>query len=100
MISFDEIKLNLRSQFSYLCSKASYNLIQLELSKNIGKSIRLYIVKNDNFLKKTPTEYLHILYEEQMSKLNQALLNDPNIIKIQSLFDVKFDKLDIKIIEQ
>lgn len=93
-----EIYLNLRSNFYFLYSKTSCETIQKELRKIFGKLIKLYIVENNNFLKKTPMEYLKLLYTEQKLKLSKNLLNDPNFIMIQSLFDVKFNETSVKII--
>lgn len=93
-----EIYLNLRSNFYYLYSKTSHYAIQNELRKNIGKFITLHVIKSDNFLRKTPIECLSILYEAHLSKQVKNFLKDPIFIMMQSIFDIEWNKLNIKII--
>lgn len=97
-VNFNEIHLYLRSKFYNLYSQTLHNIIQIELSKNLGKSIKLKIIKNDNFSKRTPMESLCLIYQKQLSKLAQNLLFDPNIIMIQSVFDIEFNASDITVI--
>lgn len=90
--------LNLRSSFYHLCSNILINNIQIELNKNIKKSIKLCIIENDDFLKKTPVEYLSFLYKMQKLELLQNFLLDPNFIMIKSFFDVELDESSIQFI--
>lgn len=98
IINTQTIHLNVRSDFYHLYSKTLHDKIQIELSKNIGKAIKLHIIKNDDYLKKTPIEYIYLIYQKQISKLVQNLLDDPKIIMIKSFFNIEFDKSDIEII--
>lgn len=99
IININEICLNLRSHFYYLYSQTLRDMIQLELNKNMGAtSIKLHIIKNDDFLKKTPMENLCLIYKQEISRLMQDFSNHPNVIMIKSFFNINFDKLDIHII--
>lgn len=98
VINNQKIYLNLRSQFYHLYSKIIRDTIQIELSRNIGTLIKLDIIKNDNFLQKTPMENLYNIYIKKLLKLKKNFLCDPNILMIKSFFDIKFNESDIKII--
>lgn len=98
VVSTDKIYLHVRPNYYALSSNELHNIIQTSLSKDIGKTIILYIEKNDNLIMKTPMENVRILYKEKILKEKQDLLRDPYIKIIKTLFDAEYQEDDIKIL--
>lgn len=97
-INNDQIYLYLRHNYQHMYSKELHSLLQKELSNNFEKLIVVHIIKNNNCLKKTPIEYIYMLYKDKILQLSQELLKDPYIKLVQSLFNAKFDAKSIELI--
>lgn len=98
IIDSNRICLHLRSKVQCTYSKRVHNIIQTELSNNIGIPIVLEVVKDDDLSKKTPIEYIYTLYIKIVKQLKKRILRDPYIKMMQSFFDIKYDEIDINIL--
>lgn len=96
-ISSNKIYLNIRNKYRYLYSEKLNNMICMKCRDIFGISMKLRIEENNNFSKKTPMELISFLYKKKVLQLKKKFLIDPDIILIQSFFDIEFNEEDINI---
>ncbi|WP_226811017.1 DNA polymerase III subunit gamma/tau [Candidatus Steffania adelgidicola] len=95
-LSPGEICLHFRTSQRHLNSMTTHNTLHAALSDNLGFSVKLAIIEDDNPAIKTPMEWRQVIYQEKLMRAREVIMTDSHIEMLRNFFDAELDEDTIR----